>query len=125
MHSDSENDSKDRIANAVDAAFWVGVDKETQRKERNKARALRAGQWWRNQIGKGICFYCERRFRPDALTMDHKVPVIRGGRSTKTNLVPSCKECNNEKKHQLLSEWIRSREEAGLPPLACARHELY
>jgi len=118
MNSDSET-------NPLDATFWVGVDKETQRRERNKARELRAGQWWRNQIGKGRCFYCERSFRPSELTMDHKVPVVRGGRSTKANLVPCCKECNNEKNHQLMSEWIRSREEAGLPPLACARHELY
>jgi 5-methylcytosine-specific restriction endonuclease McrA len=33
--------------------------------------------------------------------MDHVVPLIRGGRSTKGNLVAACKECNSRKKHGL------------------------
>lgn len=37
--------------------------------------------------------------------MDHLVPLARGGRSTKENLVPSCKECNNLKKSMLPLEW--------------------
>jgi len=37
--------------------------------------------------------------------MDHIVPVIRGGRSTKGNIVPCCKECNNRKRHMLPVEW--------------------
>ena len=37
--------------------------------------------------------------------MDHIVPVIRGGKSSKGNVVPSCKECNNKKKHLLPIEW--------------------
>ncbi len=30
--------------------------------------------------------------------MDHVVPVARGGRSTKGNVVPCCKSCNRKKK---------------------------
>ena len=30
--------------------------------------------------------------------MDHVVPVARGGRSTKGNVVASCKACNTAKK---------------------------
>jgi 5-methylcytosine-specific restriction endonuclease McrA len=33
--------------------------------------------------------------------MDHLVPVIRGGKSNKGNLVPSCKDCNSRRKHSL------------------------
>jgi 5-methylcytosine-specific restriction endonuclease McrA len=36
--------------------------------------------------------------------MDHLVPLIRGGRSTKGNLVPACKDCNVAKKHKLAFE---------------------
>ena len=42
------------------------------------------------------------------MTMDHIVPIIRGGKSTKGNVVPACKECNTKKKHSLLMEWERS-----------------
>ena len=31
--------------------------------------------------------------------MDHIVPVVRGGRSTRGNVVVCCKECNNAKKY--------------------------
>jgi 5-methylcytosine-specific restriction protein A len=37
--------------------------------------------------------------------MDHIVPLIRGGKSTKGNLVPACKDCNNKKKYLLPIEW--------------------
>jgi 5-methylcytosine-specific restriction endonuclease McrA len=37
--------------------------------------------------------------------MDHIVPIARGGRSTKGNLVPACKDCNNQKKQLLPMEW--------------------
>ena len=37
--------------------------------------------------------------------MDHLVPLVRGGRSTKGNLVPACKECNTAKKQRLAFEW--------------------
>ncbi|HEX2928549.1 MAG TPA: HNH endonuclease, partial [Candidatus Binatia bacterium] len=29
------------------------------------------------------------------------IPIIRGGKSTKGNLVPSCKKCNSERKYHL------------------------
>ena len=105
-------------------SFVPGVDAETMQKERNKAREIRAGGWWKNQLGRGRCYYCEQSFKPKELTMDHKQPIARGGRSSRNNLVPCCKDCNNEKKYMTLGEWISQRQEEGRP-LACARHELY
>lgn len=105
--------------------FFVSLTSEDdQKRERAKARELRKSAWWRNQIGSGRCYYCHSFVAPDELTMDHKTPVVRGGRSTKNNLVPCCKDCNNEKKHMLLGEWIQQRIAAGRP-LACAKNELY
>jgi 5-methylcytosine-specific restriction endonuclease McrA len=37
--------------------------------------------------------------------MDHVVPISRGGKSSKANVVPCCKECNNAKKQLLPIEW--------------------
>jgi 5-methylcytosine-specific restriction endonuclease McrA len=75
------------------------------RAERQKARQLRQSQWWKRRIAKGVCHYCKRATSPAALTMDHLVPLARGGRSTKGNLVPCCKECNNKKRQLLPMEW--------------------
>lgn len=71
------------------------------RRERAKARELRRSPWWKRRLAEGKCHWCEQRFPAAELTMDHVVPLVRGGRSTKDNLVPSCKECNNKKKHSL------------------------
>lgn len=73
--------------------------------EKEKARLLRKTNWWRRKISEGVCYYCGRKFPPSQLTMDHIVPLIRGGKSTKSNIVPACKECNNKKKYLLPFEW--------------------
>jgi len=75
------------------------VDPAQQARERKKARELRASQWWKQQLGKGICYYCGQHFPKEHLTMDHRIPISRGGRSTKKNVVVCCKACNNRKKN--------------------------
>jgi 5-methylcytosine-specific restriction endonuclease McrA len=86
-------------------SFISEVTDEMIAQERRKARELRSSQWWKNQKGKGVCYYCKERVHPSELTMDHVVPVVRGGKSKKGNVVPSCKDCNNKKKHLLPVEW--------------------
>ena len=67
-------------------------------REREKARSLRKTAWWRRRVQRGTCAFCGKSVPPRELTMDHLVPVARGGRSVKGNVVASCKECNNRKK---------------------------
>lgn len=84
---------------------FITVPEEDVKKEKQKARELRQSQWWKRKKAEGKCFYCGREFKPAELTMDHIVPLIRGGRSTKGNTVPACKECNSKKKYLLPMEW--------------------
>ena len=85
--------------------FAYDLDAKDINQERRKARELRASQWWKRRCAKGVCHYCGRATPPAALTMDHIVPLARGGRSTKGNVVPCCKECNNKKRQMLPMEW--------------------
>lgn len=85
--------------------FISDVSEEDAARERRKAKEIKTSQWWKNQKGKGVCYYCKDRLHPSELTMDHIVPVIRGGKSSKSNIVPSCKACNSKKKHMLPIEW--------------------
>ena len=85
--------------------FIVDVSEQDIRKEKEKARELRKSQWWKNRIGLGVCHYCGRKFSPEELSMDHVVPLVRGGKSSRGNVVPACKECNNSKKYLLPMEW--------------------
>lgn len=51
-----------------------------------------------------ICQYCERRFQPGNLTMDHVNPRSRGGLNSWENLVAACFRCNNKKGDRTPSE---------------------
>ena len=81
------------------------MDEAEIRREKDKARKLRKSRWWQQKLSIGLCYYCGRLFSPKDLTMDHIVPLARGGRSSKDNLVACCKECNTKKKTLLPIEW--------------------
>lgn len=85
--------------------FFIPADDRHVSKEKQKAKEMRHSQWWKNELAKGVCAYCGGRFHPSELTMDHRVPIIRGGRTTKGNVVPCCKDCNSKKKYLLPMEW--------------------
>ncbi len=79
------------------------------KREKAKARELRNSSWWKQQIGKGICYHCEQKFSRDELTMDHLIPLSRGGTSSKKNIVVACKPCNSLKKNLTVAD-LRLRE---------------
>ncbi|MHB8809884.1 MAG: HNH endonuclease [Desulfobulbaceae bacterium] len=92
------------------------LDDKVLRAERAKARELRKTRWWQQKTASGICYYCGRKVGYADLTMDHVIPLARGGRSTRDNLVPCCKECNTKKKGSLPVEWdeyLQSLDRAG------------
>lgn len=60
------------------------------------------------------CAYC---LRPRPLTMDHIIPLIRGGRHAVGNILPACGPCNSTKNRRLLIEWRRAR--PGLSAVLC------
>ncbi|HEX4925985.1 MAG TPA: HNH endonuclease [Bdellovibrionales bacterium] len=43
------------------------------------------------------CQYCNQSFPPKDLTLDHVIPVSRGGRKEWTNIVTACRRCNQKK----------------------------
>jgi 5-methylcytosine-specific restriction protein A len=90
----------------LDMPFETDIVNEKEiRREKDKARSLRNTHWWSNKIQKGVCHYCHRQVGREQLTMDHVVPLSRGGKSKKGNIVSACKECNNKKKYLLPIEW--------------------
>lgn len=95
--------------------FISTVTEEEIRREKAKARELRKSAWWKRRCAEGVCHYCRRRVTPRELTMDHIVPIIRGGKTTRGNCVPVCKECNSRKKYLLPIEWEEYLARLGRP----------
>ena len=96
--------------------YAYDLDEKQIKAERRKARELRKSQWWKRRCAKGQCYYCGLSIAAKELTMDHLVPIARGGRTTKGNVVPACKSCNNKKKQMLPMEWEAYLQEQNSTP---------
>lgn len=90
--------------------YYEAASPEHIKKERAKAKEMRQSGWWKQKLAQGICYYCENKFSKEQLTMDHKIPVARGGKTTKGNVVVACKSCNTEKKHLTPAEMVLEKE---------------
>ncbi|MGN1360204.1 MAG: HNH endonuclease [Kiritimatiellia bacterium] len=90
---------------------WIDIRRDEAHiaRERKKARELRASDWWRQQCAAGVCHYCGKKVGAEHLTMDHVVPVARGGRSVRSNVVPACEACNKSKAAVTPAEQILAR----------------
>lgn len=84
--------------------YFEKASEAHQKREKMKAYELRKSVWWRQVLGKGICYHCGKKFKAEELTMDHLIPIIRGGKSDKKNCVPSCKDCNSKKGYKTRAE---------------------
>lgn len=96
--------------------FYAPIDPALLKRARAKARELRLSPWWKRRLADGVCHYCRRTVGRANLTMDHIVPLGRGGTSRRGNVVPACKACNTRKRSLLPIEWqeyLRSLGAAG------------
>ncbi|MEK6628132.1 MAG: HNH endonuclease [Bdellovibrionota bacterium] len=84
--------------------YFTPASDSHKKKEKEKAKVLRSGTWWKQVLGKGVCYHCELKFKASELTMDHLIPIARGGKSDKKNCVPSCKDCNTKKGYKTRAE---------------------
>src|SRR3990167_47943 len=60
-----------------------------------KERLLTAAQWLiMLKANRYRCFYCRHKAK---LTIDHVIPLSKGGQHTMENVVPACLSCNSKK----------------------------
>jgi len=55
------------------------------------------------KLAVGYCFYCGSEER---LTLDHFIPLIRGGATARGNIVIACKACNSSKGTKMPNEYL-------------------
>ena len=58
------------------------------------------------------CFYCAVKLSPSNRTLDHKIPLSRGGTNTINNVVPACRPCNNRKLKMTTEEFLAREKQA-------------
>lgn len=78
----------------------------------------RSRRGWRKRhfkIQEGRCFYCakmmlmQKALHPDQLTLDHLVPISRGGADTWDNTAGACRNCNLSKGLMTVDEFRAKR----------------
>jgi len=83
------------------------------KREREKTYARRAQQPYSPELAQLMaqlvqqpCAYCGAT---ESITIDHVVPLSKGGKHEASNLAPACFPCNSSKCDRLLSEWSGRR----------------
>jgi hypothetical protein len=77
--------------------------------ERRKAKSYQfTAKDWRRLVRRfgSCCAYCGVKAK---MTVEHVVPIVRGGTHSIGNILPVCKSCNSSKNKKLLIEWRRYR----------------
>jgi 5-methylcytosine-specific restriction endonuclease McrA len=98
------------------AIAYAAAHPEVGQRAKRKRKALLSGSGiydvskrdWRRLCLRygGRCAYCNE---VAPLTMDHVVPISRGGVHSIGNLVPACANCNSTKRHRTVMEWRLGR----------------
>lgn len=122
---DQANREKRRLAIAASRAENPDHHRELRRKWRaanlERSRARCRAYWHRRRSGSDpseevdayaellllqACGYCGAT---ENMSIDHVVPLSRGGKHTVDNLLPACRSCNSSKGNKLLEEWLPLR----------------
>jgi 5-methylcytosine-specific restriction endonuclease McrA len=77
------------------------ADRRGQHKRRVKLKDVGTftNEEWNDRLLEynHCCAYCYKSFPLDELTVEHMIPLSRGGTNTIDNIVPSCRSCNSRK----------------------------
>jgi 5-methylcytosine-specific restriction endonuclease McrA len=100
----------DRQRYARDRLRRIVQQRNTQARRARAAGEILPDQWRRLlRRHKFRCFYCGAKLFPANRTLDHKIPICRGGSNTIRNVVPACRPCNNRKMRMTTEEFLRYR----------------
>ncbi len=85
----------------------AGNQRAKARKKNAPGDGVSRSQWVAilNEYGHR-CAYCARQVK---LTMDHVVPLSKGGAHDPINVVPACRECNSGKWDRNILQWLAAR----------------
>lgn len=94
---------------AVNKERWRSLHRINQFNRRSAISALSDGTVTDTTLKllyeQTLCTYCEKDTPEDKRTVDHVVPLAKGGLHSSSNLVMACRSCNSSKQERTLEEW--------------------
>ena len=83
------------------------INANHRRRSIYKVGSVSRGQWEEIKRAHGYrCAYCKNKRK---LTMDHKVPISRGGQHSVVNIAPACGSCNSSKRDKTVREFLNEQ----------------
>lgn len=92
-------DDKSRLIRSEDDPHTLRLRREQAAPGLTSTQRSRLLHKWVRQ--QRTCTYCNR----PATTVDHIVPLVRGGTNREGNLAPCCRSCNGSKSGFMVIEW--------------------
>lgn len=88
------------------------VARTQHRRNRRRAEGRTTLKDWQEILRQNgyRCVYCGAQ---EHLTMDHVIPLCRGGTNYPSNIVPACNFCNCQKNSKTAEEYVRWKSEQG------------
>lgn len=87
---------------AAEAKAW----QQNYRARKRAGGSITGNDMRRVLTESALCFYCESPYTADRRpTVDHVVPLSKGGTNDLSNLVSCCRSCNSKKRARTLEEW--------------------
>lgn len=77
----------------------------SNRKQKLKRKNVKSFKVFNFEIAKIVKSPCAKCAQPGPSTIDHIIPVSRGGTHSIGNLQPLCKSCNSRKNNRVMMEW--------------------
>jgi hypothetical protein len=113
-----ENPEKRKASSKASSAKWYRLYPEKDAVKSNRRRAakyantpiselLTSTEWLAILAeANGHCAYCGKQ--TEHLTLDHVIPLSKGGQHSANNVVPACGHCNDSKGIKTVEEWVSS-----------------
>lgn len=95
--------TKDMKKLIVSAGFPPFIKTSEKKYAKNEFEALRP--FMKIRYSQKNCHYCNTKLQRRLKTIDHKIPLTRGGTNDEENLVMSCLPCNLKKSWMTESEF--------------------
>ena len=109
MRNDPEAVRKTRLA-ATKTPRGIVSSRSARHKRRGAPLTAESKAWWLSLVDP-LCTYCG----DPATTIDHIIPLSKGGSGERENLTPACKRCNSRKNQMSVEDFLKLlREEGGL-----------
>lgn len=106
--------------NSWTSGFTPKVLSETRRTKRTREERLEVLGALAERDGGMFCAYCGKQLDEETATIEHVLPISKGGSDSRENMVIACKECNQLVKDYSITQKLRkvkeTMEKYGAPP---------